>query len=80
MKNGAPIIGLNDSGGAEFKKVLFHRGYADIFFRNTKASGVVPQLSAILGLVLVVQYSPALTDFIFMTKYFIYVCNRSKCG
>ena len=70
MKNGAPIIGLNDSGGARIQEgVVSLGGYADIFFRNTKASGVVPQLSAILGPCAGgAVYSPALTDFIFMTK------------
>ena len=70
MKNGAPIIGLNDSGGARIQEgVVSLGGYADIFFRNTKASGVIPQLSAILGPCAGgAVYSPALTDFIFMTK------------
>ena len=70
MKNGAPIIGLNDSGGARIQEgVVSLGGYADIFFRNTKASGVVPQLSAILGPCAGgAVYSPALTDFNFMTK------------
>ena len=70
MKNGAPIIGLNDSGGARIQEgVVSLGGYADIFYRNTLASGVVPQLSAILGPCAGgAVYSPALTDFILMTK------------
>ena len=70
MKNGVPIIGLNDSGGARIQEgVVSLGGYADIFYNNTKASGVVPQLSAIMGPCAGgAVYSPALTDFIFMTK------------
>ncbi|MBH18852.1 MAG: methylmalonyl-CoA carboxyltransferase [Crocinitomicaceae bacterium] len=70
LKNGVPIIGLNDSGGARIQEgVVSLGGYADIFFRNTKASGVVPQLSAIMGPCAGgAVYSPALTDFIIMTK------------
>src|SRR3546814_6686828 len=50
MKTGAPIIGLNDSGGARIQEgVVSLGGYADIFYRNTQASGVIPQLSAIMG-------------------------------
>ncbi len=68
MKNGAPVIGLNDSGGARIQEgVMSLGGYADIFLRNTLASGVVPQISAILGPCAGgAVYSPALTDFIFM--------------
>jgi propionyl-CoA carboxylase beta chain len=68
LKNGAPIIGLNDSGGARIQEgVVSLGGYADIFLRNTLASGVVPQISAILGPCAGgAVYSPALTDFIFM--------------
>jgi propionyl-CoA carboxylase beta chain len=68
MKNGAPVIGLNDSGGARIQEgVVSLAGYADIFLRNTLASGVVPQISAILGPCAGgAVYSPALTDFIFM--------------
>ncbi|WP_031497745.1 acyl-CoA carboxylase subunit beta [Bryobacter aggregatus] len=68
MKNGAPLIGLNDSGGARIQEgVMSLAGYADIFLRNTLASGVVPQISAILGPCAGgAVYSPALTDFIFM--------------
>ena len=70
MKNGAPVIGLNDSGGARIQEgVVSLGGYADIFLRNTIASGVVPQISAIMGPCAGgAVYSPALTDFIFMVK------------
>jgi propionyl-CoA carboxylase beta chain len=70
MKNGVPIIGLNDSGGARIQEgVVSLGGYADIFYNNTKASGVIPQLSAIMGPCAGgAVYSPALTDFILMTK------------
>ncbi|HMD43163.1 MAG TPA: acyl-CoA carboxylase subunit beta [Candidatus Acidoferrum sp.] len=70
MRNGAPVIGLNDSGGARIQEgVASLAGYADIFLRNTLASGVVPQLSAIMGPCAGgAVYSPAITDFIFMTK------------
>jgi len=68
LKNGAPVIGLNDSGGARIQEgVLSLAGYADIFLRNTLASGVIPQISAILGPCAGgAVYSPALTDFIVM--------------
>jgi len=70
MKNGAPLIGLNDSGGARIQEgVNSLGGYADIFYRNTLASGVVPQLSAIMGPCAGgAVYSPAITDFIFMVQ------------
>ena len=70
MKNGVPIIGLNDSGGARIQEgVVSLGGYADIFYRNTRASGVVPQLSAIMGPCAGgAVYSPALTDFIMMVE------------
>lgn len=70
MKNGAPIIGLNDSGGARIQEgVVSLGGYADVFYRNTRASGVVPQLSAIMGPCAGgAVYSPALTDFIMMVE------------
>ena len=70
LKNGAPIIGLNDSGGARIQEgVISLGGYADIFLRNTLASGVIPQISAIMGPCAGgAVYSPALTDFIFMVK------------
>jgi acetyl-CoA carboxylase carboxyltransferase component len=70
MKNGAPIIGINDSGGARIQEgVISLDGFASIFLRNTLASGVVPQLSAIMGPCAGgAVYSPALTDFIFMVK------------
>ncbi len=68
MKVGAPVIGLNDSGGARIQEgVLSLGGYADIFLRNTLASGVIPQISAIMGPCAGgAVYSPAITDFIFM--------------
>jgi len=70
MKNGAPMIGLNDSGGARIQEgVVALGGYADIFLKNTLASGVIPQISAIMGPCAGgAVYSPALTDFIFMTR------------
>jgi propionyl-CoA carboxylase beta chain len=70
MKNGAPIIGLNDSGGARIQEgVVSLGGYADIFYRNTLASGVVPQISAVMGPCAGgAVYSPAITDFIFMVE------------
>jgi propionyl-CoA carboxylase beta chain len=70
MRNGAPVIGLNDSGGARIQEgVMSLAGYADIFLRNTLASGVVPQISAIMGPCAGgAVYSPAITDFIFMTR------------
>jgi propionyl-CoA carboxylase beta chain len=70
MKNGVPVIGLNDSGGARIQEgVVSLGGYADIFLHNTLASGVVPQISAILGPCAGgAVYSPAITDFIFMVK------------
>ena len=70
MKVGAPVIGLNDSGGARIQEgVVSLGGYADIFLLNTLASGVVPQISVILGPCAGgAVYSPAITDFIFMTK------------
>lgn len=68
MKTGAPVIGLNDSGGARIQEgVVSLAGYADIFLRNTLASGVIPQISAIMGPCAGgAVYSPAITDFIFM--------------
>ncbi|MDP4680754.1 MAG: acyl-CoA carboxylase subunit beta [Cyclobacteriaceae bacterium] len=70
MQNGAPIIGLNDSGGARIQEgVVSLGGYADIFYRNTLASGVVPQISAIMGPCAGgAVYSPAITDFIMMVE------------
>lgn len=70
LKNGAPIIGLNDSGGARIQEgVVSLGGYADIFLRNTLASGVVPQISVVLGPCAGgAVYSPAITDFIFMVR------------
>jgi propionyl-CoA carboxylase beta chain len=70
MKTGTPIIGLNDSGGARIQEgVVSLAGYADIFLRNTLASGVVPQISAIMGPCAGgAVYSPAITDFVFMVR------------
>ncbi len=70
MKNGAPVIGLNDSGGARIQEgVVSLGGYADIFYRNTLASGVIPQISAIMGPCAGgAVYSPAITDFIMMVE------------
>ncbi|MTI22428.1 acyl-CoA carboxylase subunit beta [Fulvivirga sp. RKSG066] len=70
MENGAPVIGLNDSGGARIQEgVVSLGGYADIFYRNTLASGVVPQISAIMGPCAGgAVYSPAITDFIMMVE------------
>ncbi len=70
MKVGAPVVGLNDSGGARIQEgVVSLAGYADIFLKNTLASGVVPQLSAVLGPCAGgAVYSPAITDFIFMVE------------
>jgi propionyl-CoA carboxylase beta chain len=70
LKMGAPIVGLNDSGGARIQEgVVSLAGYADIFLRNTMASGVVPQISAIMGPCAGgAVYSPAITDFVFMVE------------
>lgn len=70
MKNGAPVVGINDSGGARIQEgVESLGGYAELFWRNTMASGVVPQITAIMGPSAGgAVYSPALTDFIFMVK------------
>jgi len=70
MKNGAPLIGLNDSGGARIQEgVVSLGGYADIFYKNVQASGVVPQLSAIMGPCAGgAVYSPAITDFVLMVE------------
>lgn len=70
MKNGAPVIGLNDSGGARIQEgVVSLAGYADIFYRNTRASGVIPQISVIMGPCAGgAVYSPALTDFVVMVE------------
>ena len=71
VKTGAPIIGLNDSGGARIQEgVVSLAGYADIFLRNTLSSGVIPQISAIMGPCAGgAVYSPALTDFVFMVDH-----------
>ena len=70
MKMGAPCVGLNDSGGARIQEgVLSLAGYADIFLRNTLASGVIPQISAIMGPCAGgAVYSPSITDFNIMVQ------------
>src|SRR5450755_484088 len=76
MRNGAPVVGLNDSGGARIQEgVVSLGGYAEIFLRNTLASGVIPQISAVLGPCAGgAVYSPAITDFIFMAaKSYMFV-------
>lgn len=75
MQNGAPLVGLNDSGGARIQEgVVSLGGYADIFYRNTRASGVIPQISAIMGPCAGgAVYSPAITDFIMMVEQTSYM-------
>jgi propionyl-CoA carboxylase beta chain len=75
LRNGAPVIGLNDSGGARIQEgVVSLGGYAEIFLRNTLASGVVPQISAILGPCAGgAVYSPAITDFTYMVRHTSYM-------
>ena len=75
MKNGAPLVGLNDSGGARIQEgVNSLGGYADIFFRNTQASGMIPQISAIMGPCAGgAVYSPAITDFTIMVEQSSYM-------
>ncbi len=75
LKNGVPVIGLNDSGGARIQEgVSSLGGYAEVFWRNSMASGVIPQLSAVMGPCAGgAVYSPALTDFIFMVKHSSYM-------
>jgi propionyl-CoA carboxylase beta chain len=75
LKAGVPVIGLNDSGGARIQEgVVSLAGYADIFLRNTLASGVIPQVSAIMGPCAGgAVYSPAITDFVFMVKHSSYM-------
>lgn len=70
MKNGVPVIGLNDSGGARIQEgVVSLGGYAEVFWRNSMASGVIPQISAVMGPCAGgAVYSPAITDFTFMVK------------
>src|SRR3984893_10529550 len=70
IQNGAPVIGLNDSGGARIQEgVVSLAAYSKVFLRNTRASGVVPQISAILGPCAGgAVYSPAISDFVFMTE------------
>jgi len=75
LKNGAPLIGLNDSGGARIQEgVVSLGGYADIFYRNTLASGVIPQISAVMGPCAGgAVYSPAITDFVLMVEQTSYM-------
>src|ERR1051325_1147407 len=75
LKTGTPVIGLNDSGGARIQEgVVSLAGYADIFLRNTLASGVIPQISAVMGPCAGgAVYSPAITDFVFMVKQSSYM-------
>src|ERR1035437_5144780 len=70
MQNGPPVVGLNDSGGARIQEcVVSLGGYADIFYKNTRASGVIPQISAVMGPCAGgAVYSPAITDFIMMVE------------
>ncbi len=70
LKSGVPLVGINDSGGARIQEgVDALRGYGDIFFRNSRASGVIPQVTAIMGPCAGgAVYSPAMTDFVFMVK------------
>src|SRR5712664_4161745 len=80
MKVGAPVIGLNDSGGARIQEgVISLGGYAEIFFRNVLASGVIPQISAILGPCAGgAVYSPAMTDFTFMVDKTSYIPSNNR--
>jgi propionyl-CoA carboxylase beta chain len=75
LKNGAPLVGLNDSGGARIQEgVVSLAGYSDIFLRNTLSSGVIPQISAIMGPCAGgAVYSPAITDFVFMVEHSSYM-------
>ena len=71
MRVGAPVIGLNDSGGARIQEGIDSLGgYADVFYRNVEASGVIPQISLVMGPCAGgAVYSPAMTDFIFMVPH-----------
>ena len=83
LKSGAPIIGINDSGGARIQEGIDAlSGYGEIFFRNSAASGVIPQISAIMGPTAGgAVYSPAMTDFIFHgQRNKLYVYYRTKCN
>ena len=82
MDNGAPVIGLNDSGGARIQEgVVSLAGYADIFYRNTKASGVIPQISFNHGTLCRWSciFSGTYRFYYDGRKHIIYVCNRTKC-
>jgi propionyl-CoA carboxylase beta chain len=82
VQNGAPLIGLNDSGGARIQEgVASLGGYAEVFWRNVQASGVIPQISVIMGPCAGgAVYSPAMTDFIFMVKdtSYMFVTGRDQ--
>ena len=80
MKMGAPVIGINDSGGARIQEgINALAGYAEIFQRNIMASGVIPQISGIFGPCAGgAVYSPALTDFTLMMEGTLYVPDRSE--
>ena len=83
VRVGAPFIGLNDSGGARIQEgVDALAAYGEIFNRNVMASGVIPQISCIMGPCAGgAVYSPAMTDFTFMVEsFFVHVCDRSQCG
>ncbi len=83
VRVGAPFIGLNDSGGARIQEgVDSLAAYGEIFNRNVMASGVIPQISCIMGPCAGgAVYSPAMTDFTFMVeRFFLHVCNRSQCS
>ena len=81
MQNGAPVVGLNDSGGARIQEgVNSLGGYADLFYKNTLASGVIPQISAIMGPCAGgAVYSPAITDFILMVEKTSYMFVAQFC-
>ena len=83
MKNGAPVVGLNDSGGARIQEgVVSLGGYADIFYRNTMASGVMPQISAIMGPVRgrCGLFACHYRFYFDGGAYLLHVCYRAKCG
>ena len=82
MKMGAPIVGINDSGGARIQEAVDAlAGYGKIFFENTNASGVIPQISVIMGPCAGgAVYSPALTDFIYMVKKHISNVHHWSCS
>ena len=81
MRVGAPVIGLNDSGGARIQEGIDSLGgYADVFYRNVEASGVIPQISLVMGPCAGgAVYSPAMTDFIFMVTQSNLFSSSSLC-